>query len=61
VSLKKLLADKLGVTPRITMGTLGMLDVFVDGQRIFSYREAGHMPEDEEILGLIQARNGKAQ
>ena len=43
------------------MGTLGMLDVFVDGQRIFSYREAGHMPEDEEILGLIQARNGKAQ
>ncbi len=34
----------------------GVLDVFVDGKRIFSYREAGHMPEDREILDLIQAQ-----
>lgn len=32
-----------------------MLDVFLDGKRIFSYREAGHMPEDKEIVDLIQA------
>jgi len=46
VSLKKLILEKLGVKPRISMGSLGMLDVYVDGKRIFSYREAGHMPGD---------------
>jgi hypothetical protein len=56
VSLKKLIITRLGVKPRISMGGLGVLDVFVDGKRVFSYREAGHMPEDQEILDLIQAQ-----
>jgi hypothetical protein len=56
VSLKKLIIARLGVKPRISMGGLGVLDVYVDGRRIFSYREAGHMPEDQEILDLIQAQ-----
>jgi len=60
VSLKKLIAEKFGVKPRISMGSLGMLDVFVDGKRIFSYREAGHMPEDQEILSLIQSQASQA-
>ena len=38
------------------MGGLGVLDVYVDGKRVFSYREAGHMPEDQEILDLIQSQ-----
>ncbi len=37
-----------------------MLDVFVNGKRIFSYREAGHMPEDQEILDLIQSQTRRA-
>lgn len=61
MSLKKLFAEKFGIKSRISMGGLGMLDVYVDGQRIFSYKEAGHMPEDEEILALIEARNGKSK
>jgi len=38
-----------------------MLDVFLDGKRIFSYREAGHMPGDEEIVALIQSQTQKIQ
>jgi len=56
VSLKKLILARLGVKPRISMGGLGVLDVYVDGKRVFSYREAGHMPEDQEILDLIQSQ-----
>jgi hypothetical protein len=61
VSLKKLIIARLGVKPRITMGGLGVLDVFVDGTRVFSYRETRHMPQDDEILTLIQAQTTKAQ
>ena len=35
------------------MGGLGVLDVFADGKLIFSYQQAGHMPEDDEILKLL--------
>ena len=42
------------------MGGLGVLDVFIDGKRIFSYKEAGHMPEDGEIIALIQSEAAKA-
>ena len=56
MSLKKLIITRLGVKPRISMGGLGVLDVFVDGKRVFSYREAGHMPEDQEILDLIRSQ-----
>ena len=56
MSLKKLIIATLGIKPKISMGGLGVLDVYVDGKRVFSYREAGHMPEDQEILDLIQAQ-----
>ena len=43
------------------MGGLGVLDVFVDGKRVFCYRETRHMPQDDEILALIQSQTTKAQ
>ena len=43
------------------MGGLGVLDIFVDGKRIFSYRETRHMPTDGEILALIQAEAAKSR
>jgi predicted Rdx family selenoprotein len=55
VSLKKLFKEKLGVKAKIGMAGLGMLDVFADGKLVFSYKQAGHMPEDDEILGLLRA------
>ena len=38
------------------MGGLGVLDVFADGNLIFSYKQAGRMPSDEEIVNLLAAR-----
>lgn len=37
------------------MGGPGVLDVFADGKLIFSYKQAGRMPEDAEILKLLSA------
>ena len=38
------------------MGGLGVLDVFADGNLIFSYKQSGRMPTDEEILNLLAAK-----
>ena len=38
------------------MGGLGVLDVFADGNLIFSYKQAGRMPSDEEIVNLLAAK-----
>ena len=38
------------------MGGLGVLDVFADGNLIFSYKQAGRMPTDEEVLNLLAAK-----
>ena len=35
------------------MAGFGELNVFADGKLIFSYKQAGHMPEDDEILKLL--------
>ena len=37
------------------MGGLGVLDVFANGKLIFSYKEQGRMPSDEEIVDLLSA------
>jgi hypothetical protein len=37
------------------MGGLGVLDVFANGKLIFSYKEQGRMPSDQEILDLLSA------
>lgn len=41
--------------PKVSMGGMGVLDVFADGKLIFSYKEQGRMPSDEEILDLLSA------
>ena len=61
MGLKKLIAEKFGEEPTLSMGGLGVLDIFLDGKRIFSYKEAGHMPEDAEIISLIQSEAAKAR
>lgn len=37
------------------MGGLGVLDVIADGKVIFSYKQSGRMPEDEEVIKLLSA------
>jgi len=42
------------------MGGIGTLDISVDGQLVFSYKQAGHMPDDDTVLKLIEARRTAA-
>ena len=56
VSLKENIENKLKIPTKIRMGAPGSLDVFVDGQKIYSKKDAGKMPTGDEIVGLIRAR-----
>ncbi len=56
MSLKESIQSKLNIPTRIRMGGPGSLDVFVDSQKIYSKKQTGRMPTEEEIIGLIRAR-----
>jgi selT/selW/selH-like putative selenoprotein len=56
VSLKKNVEGKLKVPTRVRSGQPGALDVFVDGQRIYSKKQTGRLPTVDEIIELIRAR-----
>ena len=53
------LADEIqrgtGVTPRIRMGGLGVLDVVVDGRVVFSKKGEGRLLPPGEIVGRVKA------
>jgi len=56
VSLKESIERELRVPTRIRMGAPGALDIFVDGERIYSKKQTGRLPAADEIVGLIRAR-----
>ena len=56
MSLKKSIEGTLKIPTRIRLGGPGALDVFVDGQRIYSKKQAGRLPNADEIIGLIRDR-----
>jgi selT/selW/selH-like putative selenoprotein len=56
VSLKESVEAKLKIPTRIRFGGPGALDVFLDGQRIYSKKQTGRLPTAEEIIELIRAR-----
>ncbi|MBY0232233.1 MAG: Rdx family protein [Gemmataceae bacterium] len=49
-------AKHQGATVALTRGSGGVFDVAVDGQRVFSKREAGRFPRNDEILGMIEGK-----
>lgn len=55
MSLKENIEAKLNIPTRIRLGGPGALDVFVDGQKIYSKKQTGRMPAADEILDLIRA------
>jgi len=61
VSLKENVESKLGIPIRIRLGKPGALDVFVDGQRIYSKKQTGRLPTADEIIELIRARGFEVQ
>jgi selT/selW/selH-like putative selenoprotein len=46
----------LKIPTKIKMGGPGSFDVFFNGERIFSKKETGRMPQQEEIIRLLQAK-----
>lgn len=38
------------------LGGLGVLDVILDGQTVFSAKSAGRLPSPDEILSLVRSR-----
>ncbi len=59
MSLKKSIEEKLKIPTRIRMGMPGALDVFVDGRQIYSKKQTGRLPTDNEIIDLV-SRAGTA-
>lgn len=45
-----------GITAPIRLGGLGELTVRVDGQPVFSYKQAGRMPQPGEVARLVKER-----
>lgn len=60
MSLQSQIAREVGVTPKIRWGTLGQLDVVVDGAVVFSKKAAKRLPEPGEIARLTKERQSRA-
>ena len=43
-----------GITAPIRLGGLGELAVKVDGRAVFSYKQAGRMPQPGEVARLVK-------
>ena len=56
MSLKEGIEAELRIPARIRLGAPGVLDVFVDKQKIYSKKETGRLPTADEIIGLIRDR-----
>ncbi|HLK65410.1 MAG TPA: Rdx family protein [Bryobacteraceae bacterium] len=56
MSLKKNIESQLKIPTRIRLGGPGALDVFVDGQKVYSKKQAGRSPTVDEIIELIRSR-----
>ncbi len=56
VSLKQSIEGQLKIPTRIRIGGPGALDVFADGQKIYSKKQTGRLPTTDEIVKLIRDR-----
>jgi predicted Rdx family selenoprotein len=59
VSLKKAIERELSIPVRVRMGGPGALDVFVDGEQIYSKKQMGRLPTSRELIGLIGGKLGR--
>jgi selT/selW/selH-like putative selenoprotein len=56
VSLKTDIERELGVPIRLRAGGPGALDVYVDGEQIYSKKRVGRLPTADELVKLIRGR-----
>jgi selT/selW/selH-like putative selenoprotein len=60
VSLKESIEREFPVPVRLRAGAPGALDVFVDGERVYSKKQAGRLPTSGEVLTLIRDKLSRA-
>ncbi len=44
---------------RLRIGAPGALDVFVDGEQIYSKKKSGRLPRADELIDLIRSRGAR--
>ena len=55
MSLKQDIERELKTPVRLKMGRPGALNVYVNGEQVYSYQQAGRMPTSQEILALLRS------
>jgi len=59
VSLKDHIERELSVPVRVRAGTPGALDVYVDGEQIYSKKKSGRFPTPDELISLIRSKSAR--
>jgi predicted Rdx family selenoprotein len=59
VSLRNDLERELGVPVRVRAGAPGSLTVLLNGEQIFSKKQAGRSPTSAEIVQTVRARTSQ--
>lgn len=54
-SLAAAIKSEVGVETELRKGGSGVFEVMADGKTLFSKREQGRFPDDEEILEQLRA------
>ena len=56
MSLKNHMEREFGGPIRLRAGAPGALDVYVDGEQIYSKKQTGRMPSADELITLIRGK-----
>lgn len=58
MSLKQDIESKLGIPVKVKAGMPGAMDIYLDGERIYSKAQTGKMPQNAEIVSALAQRKG---
>lgn len=56
MGLKNEIERQLTLPVRLRTGAPGVLDVFVDGERIYSKKKSGALPNADELINTIRRK-----
>ena len=56
MSLKQDIERELKIPVRIRLGGPGSLNIFADGQQIYSYQQSKRKPQSAEIIAALRSR-----
>jgi hypothetical protein len=55
-----MIENQLKIPTNLKMGAPGSFDVYFNNEQIFSKKKAGRMPQQGEIIRLLQAKGANA-